>query len=142
MATRCFCPPDSVETCRVMNSSGSRFTAASAARTRAFTSFPLMFGYLQLSENATSLPTVGMMTWWSGFWNTNARGAWTLSRPLHGVTSPAKVRSSVDLPQPLGPRSMNIDPRGTRRLTPWSASVDLGSLGSPYLTYRSSHSTP
>jgi len=82
------------------------------------------------------------MTWWSGFWNTNARGAWTRRRPDHGVTNPANVRSKVDLPQPLGPRSMNMDPRGTRRLTPWSASLDRESFASPYLTYRSSHSTP
>mmetsp|Transcript_552 Transcript_552/g.1294 ORF Transcript_552/g.1294 Transcript_552/m.1294 type:complete len:224 (-) Transcript_552:196-867(-) len=141
MATRCFCPPLSVDTWRCSISSPPRFTASSARVTRPCTSASDRSRRCP-SPNATSAPTLGMITWWSGFWNTNARGACTRSRPLHGVTSPANDRSRVDLPLPLGPSSMKRVPRGTRRDTPDSASTLVGDPASPYRTYSSSASTP
>ena len=71
-----------------------RPTAASAASTRVATS--LGGSPRRPRPKATSAPADGMTTWWSGFWNTNARGAATLRRPPSGRSKPPQTRSSVD----------------------------------------------
>jgi hypothetical protein len=70
--------------------------------------------------NATSAATVGMTTWWSGFWNTKPDGPSASMLPPSSGSRPPSTRSSVDLPQPLGPSSMCRLPRCTCRLTPRS----------------------
>mmetsp|Transcript_26852 Transcript_26852/g.43021 ORF Transcript_26852/g.43021 Transcript_26852/m.43021 type:complete len:148 (+) Transcript_26852:404-847(+) len=66
MATRCFCPPLSVDTCLMIISSPPRFTASSALVTLCMTSSSDRSSRCP-RPNATSEPTVGMITWWSGF---------------------------------------------------------------------------
>ena len=41
--------------------------------------------------------------------------------PRSGASSPAMIRSSVVLPEPDGPSSATNSPRGTSKLTSWSA---------------------
>jgi len=74
-----------------------RFTAANASSARRVTSSAGRFK--RPRPNATSAPAVGITTWWSGFWNTNARGASTRSRPAWGRSMPAHTRKSVDYTQ-------------------------------------------
>jgi len=48
------------------------------------------------SPKATSAATVGITTWWSGFWNTNPVG-WSLIKvPIEGATRPPSTFKSVD----------------------------------------------
>jgi hypothetical protein len=46
-------------------------------------------------------------------------------RPVVGVSSPATMRSSVDLPQPLGPRIVTKSLSATERLVGSSARVGV-----------------
>ena len=68
--------------------------------------------------NATSAPTVGSTTWWSGFWKTKAAGAEQRATPPETGVRPPSARSRVDLPHPLGPSRMCRVPGGTRRVAP------------------------
>ena len=45
------------------------------------------------------------------------------TRPAVLLTNPARMLISVDLPAPFGPSRPKIDPRGTTRSTPFSASL-------------------
>mmetsp|Transcript_2459 Transcript_2459/g.6315 ORF Transcript_2459/g.6315 Transcript_2459/m.6315 type:complete len:222 (+) Transcript_2459:442-1107(+) len=132
MATRWRCPPDSVCVARYMK--GSMLTRRSADDTAAATSLSAM-SYLP-SPNATSAATVGMTTWWSGFWNTNPVGWSSLMLPELGATRPPSTLSSVDFPQPLGPSSMCREPRLILRFVPLSTVRCSTPL--PNCTYRSS----
>mmetsp|Transcript_23448 Transcript_23448/g.65042 ORF Transcript_23448/g.65042 Transcript_23448/m.65042 type:complete len:108 (+) Transcript_23448:195-518(+) len=102
IATRCFWPPDRFLVGLSANS--VMFTAASTSATLLRTSSSLR-SYLPRPK-ATSARTVGMMTWWSGFWKTKAAGWLTLATPPLDSSRPPSVRSRVDFPQPLGPSSM------------------------------------
>ena len=42
------------------------------------------------------------------------------TRPTVGISTPAKIRSSVDLPAPLRPRMPTASPGWTTMFTPWS----------------------
>lgn len=67
--------------------------------------------------NATSAATVGITTWWSGFWKTNPDGVSASTLPASGVSRPPSTLNNVDLPQPFGPSSMCREPRCTCRST-------------------------
>ena len=56
------------------------------------------------------------------------RTSWpaTLALPVVGFDSVDRMRTVVDLPAPLGPRSPKIEPGSTVRLTPSSARMSPG----------------
>ena len=72
------------------------------------------------SPNATSAATVGMTIWWSGFWSTMPSGPSMLTSPDCRCSSRPRMRSTVDLPQPLAPARMCSVPLGIDRLAPRS----------------------
>ena len=47
----------------------------------------------------------------------------TRTEPAEGRSKPATIRSSVDLPEPLGPRTTQSSPRSTASVRPWSAAT-------------------
>src|SRR5690554_5656491 len=59
-------------------------------------------------------------------------------RPLSGVSKPASMRSSVDLPEPEPPRSANISPLWMSRLTSSTASVLSKLLDTPRMLSNTS----
>mmetsp|Transcript_8329 Transcript_8329/g.27668 ORF Transcript_8329/g.27668 Transcript_8329/m.27668 type:complete len:178 (-) Transcript_8329:409-942(-) len=61
MATRCFCPPLNVATCRSYASGSVKFTNVNASSTRVRMSLSDS-DWFRPKPNATSAPTVGMMT--------------------------------------------------------------------------------
>ena len=108
MPTRCCIPPDSSSGRRLAKPASPTISSSSCARSRSRSdTWPVLWrtGKTTLSSTVAQGSRVG-------FWNTmpmSSRGPVTgipktSTPPVVGQSSPAIIRSSVDLPQPEGPR--------------------------------------
>ena len=141
MATRCACPPESVCTARSPNPARPTSSSASLTRSprpgsRRGSPYATLRATVRWGKRAASWKTIPMRRRSAG---TNAPGPdimrpATRTSPPSGRSRPATARSSVVLPQPLGPRRATSDPAGTARSTPRSTRAAPNDLTSPATT--------
>ena len=140
MATRCFCPPESLwGACSRYSYMSTALRAASTRRRISAGGTPRFSG-----PKATSSSTMPATSWLSGFCCTRptrlrTANCWDSSAvsmpstrifPAVGSSMPLKSLAMVDFPQPLWPNSATNCPSSMERSTPWSTSLASTSLGS------------